>query len=274
MKTVPVSETSVEIIQEETRAITPVNIQKEVSDVTKDIFDQLLFPRWESIEGLDRYIKIIGIRLKQLIEQQKTEYYIENALNYVVVNTGLVDTLGNDTLVIYRKFIKTDHYEAYKRITRKMDLLDNRFSKEDSKKKIKPISFFDDGENLFNPTWDDIDFNQECLFHIINERRERLPEEYQNMDNHLIANSLIEALHMSVDIFQKDHHFAKASYSGKYGVVSWFLPLYLKKQCTEKPELVVAIRKVGDYYESKTILQYNSEMKDKFRALSLYGEIW
>lgn len=273
MKTVPVSETSVEVAQEEVKTVVPADIQKEVFGVTKDVFDQLLFPRWESIEGLDRYIKIIGIRLKQLIEQQKTEYYIENTLNYVVVNTGLVDNLGNDILVIYRKFLKTDRYEAYKRITRKMDFLDNRFSKEDSKRVIKPVSFFD-SEDPFNPTWDDIDFNQECLFHIINERRERLPEEYQNMDSHLIANSLIEALRMSVGIFQKDHHFAKASYSGKYGVVSWFLPLYLKKRFTEEPELVIAIRKVGDYYEPKTILQYDSEMKDKFRALSLYGEIW
>lgn len=50
--------------------------QSELSPVTEEIYQQLIYPSWKTIRGLDRYIKIIGRRVKQLMEQGKTEYYV------------------------------------------------------------------------------------------------------------------------------------------------------------------------------------------------------
>ena len=94
------------------------------------------------------------------------------------------------------------------------------------------------------------------------------------LDNHIIASRLTEALKMSIRILQKDHNYAKASYSGKEKCVSWFLPIHMSCDIMQEPELVIAIRRVGAFYEPKTVLPYNDEMKDKFMALSLYREVW
>ena len=243
-------------------------------ELTESIAKHLLYPKWRSIEGLNRYIKIVGVRLGQLIEMKKTEYYVENALKYAIANTGLIDNLGKDILIMYRYNMKEGIYNAYKWVTRKTEYLEENFQIGDTQKVLKPISFFNEGEQTFSPEWEEIDFNQECLFHIINERRDRFPEDYKELDNHIIASRLTEALKMSIRILQKDHNYAKASYSGKEKCVSWFLPIHMSCDIMQEPELVIAIRRVGAFYEPKTVLPYNDEMKDKFMALSLYREVW
>jgi hypothetical protein len=52
------------------------------------------------------------------------------------------------------------------------------------------------------------------------------------------------------------------------------MPLHINKELTVEPELVLVIRKSGDFYEVKTIIPYYDEMKDKITALSLYNGLW
>lgn len=40
------------------------------------------------------------------------------------------------------------------------------------------------------------------------------------------------------------------------------------------PELVMVVRRSGDFYEIKTILSYDDELKDRITALSLYSKLW
>ena len=72
----------------------------------------------------------------------------------------------------------------------------------------------------------------------------------------------------------RDHSYAKLTYSGKDGQVSWMLPLHIKYDFTKEPELVLVIRKVDDYYEVKTILPYDDALKDRITAMELYGKLW
>ena len=71
-----------------------------------------------------------------------------------------------------------------------------------------------------------------------------------------------------------DYSYAKLTYSGKDGELSWLLPLHIKCDFTKEPELVMAIRKQGEYYEVKTILPYNDTVKDRITAMELYGKSW
>lgn len=72
----------------------------------------------------------------------------------------------------------------------------------------------------------------------------------------------------------RDSSFAKPSYSTLTGTISWMIPLHINREFTEEPELVLVLRKAGEFYEIKTILPYDDETKDKLTDLSLYGRLW
>ena len=116
--------------------------------------------------------------------------------------------------------------------------------------------------------------NQNCLIHIIQERRERFPESIRSQSDSKIAGQIMNALERGIKMQRRDRSFAKASYSGKSGTISWFMPLHIDAPLSEDPELVMVVRRSGDFYEIKTILSYDDELKDRITALSLYSKLW
>lgn len=248
--------------------------EEAFSNVTEAIYDRLLFPNWKSMKGLDRYIKIIGSRITQLVDSGRSEYFVANKTKSVIVNTGMMDLFGNDFLVMYRYYEKYKTYIAECVIESKQDYLNYGFTKEQSMIQIEPISFFDEKEEVFNPKKEDFDINQNCLIHIIQERRERFPESIRSQSDSKIAGQIMNALERGIKMQRRDRSFAKASYSGKSGTISWFMPLHIDAPLSEDPELVMVVRKAGDFYEIKTILPYDDELKDRITALSLYSKIW
>ena len=270
--TVDMSSDSNMILLEQYREFDEEN-SKQLSDVTIEIFNNLLFPGWKSIEGLDTFIKTVGRRIEQLVENGRTEYYVSNKLGSVIVNTGLLDMYGNDYFVMYRKHLKTNNYVAYKIITAKADYLDEEFTYEQIKKAIVPISFMDkDGEKDFTPRFADFDINMRCLNHILSERIHRFPEHLQKCSTEYLAQSVIQSLIQALKIQERDSSYARPIYTS--GRISWLFPLRVGTHITDSPELVMVIRKNGNFYELKTILPYNDEVKDKITATSLYRKMW
>ena len=247
---------------------------QKLSDVTEEIFSELLFPNWKSIAGLDWFIKVIGRRINQLIELEQTEYFVMNKIGSLIVNTGLMNVYGTDYLVMYRKYIKTGAYVAYKVITSKSDYIDEGFTVEQSNIYIKPISFFNKESDKCLPSisFNEFDTNIRCMKHIIKERIQRFPEKLQNESTEYIANIVISSLKQGLMIQQRDNTFARAIYTD--GKISWLFPLRLGTKVTEEPELVMVIRKTEYFYELKTILPYDDEMRDKITAVSLYRGMW
>ena len=254
--------------------IAKVENAEVLSNVTEAIYGRLLFPNWKSMKGLDRYIKIIGARITQLVDAGRTEYFVANKTKSAIVNTGMMDLFGNDFLVLYRYYEKYKTYIAERVIESKQDYLNYGFTKEQSMMQIEPISFFDEKEEVFNPKKEDFDINQNCLIHIIQERRERFPESIRSQSDSKIAGQIMNALERGIKMQRRDRSFAKASYSGKSGTISWFMPLHIDAPLSEDPELVMVVRRSGDFYEIKTILSYDDELKDRITALSLYSKLW
>lgn len=248
-------------------------IPKTITPVTEEIFNQLLVQNWKSIEGLDRYIKIIGCRIQQLIDQKNEQYYIMNRLGYVVINTGLLNLFGADILVYYRINKKYNIYEAYEVVYGKTDYIKNDFTKEQASKELDPINFFND-DDIFSIDIDDFDINYRNLLHIIDERRDRFPDNIQALPTNIIATRLRNALTQGLKIQQRDKNYVKAHYSTKTRSISWIMPFHLNTDLLEEPELVLIIRKNHEFYEVKTILPYDDEMKDRITSLSLYSKLW
>lgn len=88
------------------------------------------------------------------------------------------------------------------------------------------------------------------------------------------TGQIMNALERGIKMQRRDRSFAKASYSGKSGTISWFMPLHIDAPLSEDPELVMVVRRSGDFYEIKTILSYDDELKDRITALSLYSKLW
>lgn len=220
-----------------------IQIQVEMTDVTEEIFNNLLYPSWKSIKGLDRYIKIIGRRIEQLISAGKTEYFVINKIRSVVVNTGLINLFGNDYLVMYRFNQKYGTYVAYQIMSGKGDYLKNDYTKEQASVELKPIQFVEKNDMFFEASIDEFDINQRCLTHIIEDRRNRFPDELQNEPANKISAKLIESLHRGLKIQMRDRSYAKLTYSGKDGKLSWLLPLHINNEFTQEPELVMVIKK-------------------------------
>ena len=247
----------------------------EPSELVKDIAGMLMINNWKSINGLDRYIKIVGARIAQLIEQNKSDYYLLNNIKSAVVNTGLLDKFGSDIYIIYRKNLSYGIYTPHKFVDSKREYIYDGFIKDKSESvSLLPITFFNDGEIPFRATIDDFDITPRALYHIIEERKHRFPENVREMSDATLATKINNALDLGLKMQLRDSSFAKPSYSTLTGTISWMIPLHINREFTEEPELVLVLRKAGEFYEIKTILPYDDETKDKLTDLSLYGRLW
>jgi hypothetical protein len=243
-------------------------------EITNSVIELLLINNWKTTNGLDRYLKVIGCRLQQLVDQKKSSYYILNNIKSAVVNTGLLNKFGADIYIMYRYHVTGNVYVAYKIIESKTDYLENGFTKEQISQNVLPINFFDEGEEMFVATLEDFDVNHRSLMHIIEDRRDRFPENVRNLSANTIATKINNALDLGLRMQKRDRNYAKPSYSSKNKTISWMLPLRINRELTEEPELVLVIRKSKEFFEIKTIIPYDDDMKDKITALSLYNGLW
>lgn len=250
--------------------------EKEPSELVKDLEGILMFNSWSSIRGLDRYIKILGCRLAQLIEQGKNEYFVLNKLQSAIVNTGLLDRYGEDIYLMYKKHVGFGFYVPDKIVESKKDYISEGFAKDKSDvvSSLKPIDFFDEGQRTFDADIGDIDLTSRALGHMIEERKDRFPENIRTMSDASIAVKIKSALELGLKLQKRDGSYAKPGYSGASKTISWMLPLHINRDLNDTPELVLVLRKIDQFYEVKTILPYDDELKDKLIDLSLYGRSW
>lgn len=216
------------------------------------------------------------MRIDQLVEKDKQDFFVKNKIRSVIVNSGLMDSYGNDYLLLYKYHVKEKGYVVDDIIFSKQDYIDQGFSKMDIKKKIKPISFREDDETSFEAeSLEDFDFTPRTLEHIIETNRDRFPESIQKESPDQLFSYLKRGLERGLELQRRDSSFVKASYSAKEKKISWFMPLYINNKINQKPEMVLVIRKVREFYEIKTVLTYDdSETKDKITAMYLYRNVW
>ncbi len=257
------------------------DIEVDVNYLATELYDKLVYKTFCSVEGLERYLKICGVRIWDLVRASQNEYYIQNKnKTKIVINTGLMNNISEDVFMIYDIHLGKGVYRAREIVKSKSDMINSGFSKEDTimVKQLSPISFFDEGQSrLLVANYDDFDLSYDKLDHVLHERRERFPSNIQDMSDSEIVNKIILNLQFDLKILKRDPFFAKASYSGNenHKGVSWMLPLYLNSDCgCGKPELVMVIVKCGEFYEVKTVLQYDKCIEDRAVAINLYKYMW
>lgn len=253
-----------------------LTVAKEICDaMVSDIFENLLINNWCSKTGLERFIKIIGTRLKEIRDNKYPGYFVESSTRYAIVNTGLINRYKQDVYIIYRYNATYDTYQSYKEVRGKGDWLDAGFTM-DQICTLKPIRFFELSESLGSISANNIDISTDTYRHIIEENKERLTDVIGERDYsvELIADRIRTAVSTCLMMLERDPAYAKPYYTVKTGL-SWMLPLHIRSGLSEAPEfgLILSKQEAG-YYAVKTAIPYDDEVKDYLTASSLYGKNW
>ena len=245
----------------------------EENAIIAEIEKRLLMNPFLTNDGFARYLRIIGTRIEDLIKQGKTEYYCTNNQKSVIVNTGLLDSFCQDILVMYRIHVAKGGYEIYKAISSKQDLLDEGFSMESTRIKLKAIRFTE-GNEVLNANFDDFDITTHNLSHIIQERKERFDEIVGVKRPDELADKIESELKRGLMLQERDHSYAKPFYSSKTKDIAWLMPLRIETSLAEPPEFVMVIVKCQNFYQVKTVYPYDDSCKDRITAMSLYDRSW
>ena len=252
-----------------------VKEEPEISPVTRRVSGMIDSNDFASVKGLDSHIKVIGSKIKYVIDNKLTAYYIQNDLNDVIVNIGLRDKFGNSILLMYRYHVKYAMFYPEEIITSKEKAVSCNFRKEQlTSLDLAPISFIIiDGEaGHVSDDIADYDISYEALVHIIYERRDRFPAGSENLTDRDIAMKIKTALVDGVERCKLDKSYAKPIFSSKRGEMEWALPL--KIYSNEEPELILVIRKCENFFAVKTVLPYDEAVKDRIRSSSMYQSDW
>lgn len=251
-------------------------LNANVSPIANALFENLLFSPWKFPGGLEKFLKISGCQIKNLISANRVQYYAKNDSNGIIINTGLIDKFGQPVHVYYCYNFSEEKYEATKLISSKADWLNFGFKKEQTEEELKPLTFYNKTSSVkdFHPELKQFDINFSALSHIVDERRNRFPESYRTLPANAIAAKVLKELELGLKILQVDRSYAKPIFSTSIQDVSWLLPLRCNVGFNERPELVLVIRKNANFYEIKTVLKYSADVVDRIRCVAPYGNIW
>ena len=165
-------------------------------------------------------------------------------------NTGLITNYAGDIIIIAD--VSESGTIFNRRIAKsKTQLKQEGFSETD----ICPISFYKDRKDLiFTATTDDFDLdNFEKIRHIVEQRRERFPEDAAKFTDNELVNKIRASLEFDLKMTARNPYWASPFYNIKQDEIQYFLPLFTGS-LDEKPSLALVIGKGEHYFELRTVL--------------------
>ena len=176
----------------------------------------------------------------------------------LLINTGLLNTYDNFIYIVTPNE-NTDKPVKFDVVKSKTDILNYGFKAESLKNMPEKFKFVEDvSELVFKASLDDFDLDDEYHFsHIIVQRIDRFPEEYQSVSNkelcEKIKNSIVHAVKMS----QVDYRYIVPKYDLASKSIQFLIPLYLDENIGETTELVLVIAKRQGFWQAVTVLGVN-----------------
>ena len=249
-----------------------------------EIYDRLLIKEnWKSSEKdrLGAYIKTImeKIMYEQSIakgEHRGNGYILNEDKGKCIFNTGLIDKYGNDIYLIDLDNKNNNLYEKEIRIVdSKVSAMQFGFNKEDVINMPKPIKFYEDKSDLiFDGTISEFDLGDNGrLYHIIEERRIRFPEEYRDVSCDVLAEKIKSAINKAIRLSERDFKYVVPMYNLKMNKIQYLMPLHLGTSIEEPPELTIVVGKNRGLYCVYTVLE-TDDAYDNARVLCRPDSAW
>ncbi len=223
---------------------------------------------------LKSYLENILERLKQEVGNGANEKILYSSnKKYAMFNTNLLDKYFHD--VILAAEIESDGNEEF---------FHNPFHIKSTSEKIKlnlpkttpkQPRFFDNvNEVIFQTHWD-IDNDFDTFTHIIEERRDRFPDEYKNTSSDDLAKLLDKAIESAVVIAQRNYKFIVPMYRPQNDSIQLLMPIYLKGSFNDRPDfaLILTPDEKNEMYIPETILPLDAVYQNA-RLIAKPDESW
>lgn len=221
----------------------------------------------------------LEFELDRLFYEQETLGYLDTIIfnekkDKVLFNTNLIDKFGHDLIIVGSLYVisNKDYIGNLEISPSKMNLRKMGF---DSSKEPMPPTFFKDiNEIIFHGDWD-IDQDMEKYEHIIEERKERFPEKYQELTADDLGLKLDNAINFAKKIAQRNYKFIVPMYYPSAKRIQLLMPIYLETSYTSHPDfaLVLTPHTKERLYTPETILGLDEVYQDA-RLIAKPEESW
>ena len=215
-------------------------------------------------------------------------FYEQDVLNYpdriilnedhskALFNTNLINKFGDDLIIVGSLLeISNKNYLSELEISpSKMNLKKMGF--DTSKSPNPPMFFKDINEIVFHCDDDwDIDKDLEKYEHIIEERKERFPEKYQELTADDLGRRLNNAIQLAKKIAQRNYKFIVPMYYPTARRIQLLMPIYLETSYSSHPDFALVLTPHPDekLYTPETILGLDEVYQDA-RLIAKPEESW
>lgn len=240
-------------------------------------YDKLLVKVGWTPTLIKEYLYSMILRENYLLANNRGDSFIlrsnnVNSKNYVMMNTALLNSLGNPIKLIIQLYDTSGKGELciqcrfWEICDSKKTAMDYGFSRDDINCDIDPVVYYDNdpGELVFSADIDDFDLeNEERFIHCIDRNAERGNESFVNLTDNQIYSSIVQAIRTGVTISKYDSSFVRPMYSRKANRIMFIIPYHINGKFETAPELGILVSK-GAYglWQVVTILDYDMVVRD------------
>jgi hypothetical protein len=276
-----------------------------VQDNLKFRMGRIYFDTWQ--EGLDflEELKETAIPEKWTYNKHSSSIphpilksYIENTLEkmckstdegyiifsddrkYLIFNTGLLDKFFHDIyLICYVDNLNNNLKFKNPFIMKSFsDLNKIKFYKDkvipNKSIQLPPkVKFFTNVNEVVFQADITIDRNYEKFTHIIEERRERFPKEYQNKDTTHLARLLDNSINYAISVAERNYKLIVPQYRPQDNKLQLLMPIYLNGTYTKTPDFALVLNLEDNLYIPETILPLDAAYQNA-RLIAKPDDFW
>ena len=200
----------------------------------------------------------------------------------VLFNTGLLDRYFGPIYILCEARIGAGHQtelanpiriERIRDITSKYGFTVNVGQTVREKDLPLKATFFETFEDIFFRTDLDIDLDLKTYEHIVKERADRLPPEFQGKPQREVAMHIKTAIGFALAMAELNYKFIVPQYRPETDSIQFLMPLYLKQKFEATPDVALVLRKDGDFYVPETILTLDWAYQNS-RVIAKPDETW
>ena len=257
-------------------------------DFLKDIMDTAIEEIWGYQAGPKNVLapyKILRSYLGTVLLRAKRQgrLLINDTGDKAVFNTGLLDHYFGSIYVLAEARTGTGEQKTELanpvRIERIRDITSKYGFKinggETVREKDLPLkaTFFETFEDIFFRPDLDIDLDLKTIEHIVTDRVDRLPPEFQGKPQRDVAMQIKTAIGFGLAMAELNYKFIVPQYRPESDSIQFLMPLYLKQKFESTPDVALVLRKEGDFYVPETILTLDWAYQNS-RVIAKPDETW
>jgi len=217
---------------------------------------------------------------KLLKDKKQEKLVISDDNKYALFNTGLLDKFFHDIFVIVEIREEDDENVFYNpTILKSLSDLSKRKMKKNNillnhpDKLPECINFFSDiTEVTFNNSLP-IDRSYDKFTHIIEERIDRFPIEYQSKDTTELARTLDNSINYAISMAKRNYKLVVPQYRPQTDKLQLLMPIYLGGSFSRQPDFALILDLEDGIYTPETILPLDAAYQNA-RLIAKPDDFW